>query len=487
MSSYLNTPDVMATIILSQAEAQLDGTTCVVKIPISMVVGLSQDSQSTIKQTVSAVLGHEVAFYLDSQRNNRVYLANLESIKRLRPCEARIVPGSPLPVLFWISEVTGVSSDGGIKQPNVRPLTQDPNISLPTPASHEKNSSERVREPECPRPSPKTQPEQGAPPRKKRKTKNGSPKAPNSYVLFKKDQRQILTKENPDITFGEVSKVTGAQWRNMTLEEQEPYKLRAEEAKAKKSGNGLLKRKREHFLPSDFQVVDDGLNIAQPAPQVDQASFPSTGHLPQPPTYMAPEHSPSQPHQTGSLSYNSVSSNSGPSSYMEPTYLAQSVECRNLESTNVNQLGQADHLQEFNAAGNFGLSLPHVPLDNNMAQNRFESRYPDITDPLTQTTEQPAENIALPSSELAPAMPREVPDAGADPAADSFLNFMDFSDVGVPSAGGIGQLHYDMAHIPGQEALGMPQAVPEVGGYFADDDFWKFVNFDLPPLAGATE
>ncbi|KAI0969489.1 hypothetical protein F4678DRAFT_463271 [Xylaria arbuscula] len=444
MSSYPNTPDITAAIILNQVEAQLDGTTSVVKIPKSTFVGVSHGSQDIIKQTVSAVLGHEVAFYLDHQSDKRVYLANLESIRLLRPCEAKIVPGSPLPVLFWTGEVTSVLSGGGIQQPNVQPLIQHPDLSLPMPPPCEQISAERARGLVTPGPSPEAQTEPGAPRRKKRKTKSENPRP---------------------------------------SKEQEPWKLKAgepiESHRAAGSGSRSVKRKKKTWSPSDFQDCDVGELVAQQTPQLYQLGPPCSEYMSQPPSYVTPQLLP-QSNQASHPSYDSMPLNSVPSSYTAPGYPAQSVGHRTLEDTSVNQFGRMEYRQGSDVVGNFGLDLPYVPLDNNTVESRIKSWYPELADPPVQTVERPAQKITLPPGEVAPAMPQEAPNAGGGFADENFWNFVNFSDVGVPSAGGMGQPRYDMAHIPGEEALGMPQVV-------ADDDFWKLMNFHLPPPTQATE
>ncbi|KAI0864640.1 hypothetical protein F4860DRAFT_510972 [Xylaria cubensis] len=86
--------------VLEQIEVQLDGTTKIVKIPSGMFNFMDAESQATAKRQASLVLGHQVEFYLDSRCDNRVYLASLANIKIHWACEAKMVPGFNVPVLY---------------------------------------------------------------------------------------------------------------------------------------------------------------------------------------------------------------------------------------------------------------------------------------------------------------------------------------------------------------------------------------------------
>jgi hypothetical protein len=52
------------------------------------------------------------------------------------------------------------------------------------------------------------------------KTKRG-PSAPSAYIIFCKENRAEVQKENPDATFGEMGKLLGAKWASMSDEEKE--------------------------------------------------------------------------------------------------------------------------------------------------------------------------------------------------------------------------------------------------------------------------
>ncbi|XP_048738876.1 LOW QUALITY PROTEIN: protein polybromo-1-like [Ostrea edulis] len=57
--------------------------------------------------------------------------------------------------------------------------------------------------------------------------KNRKWRPPSGYILFSKESRRIINAESPDISFGEISRLVGVQWRNLSKEEKEKYEERA--------------------------------------------------------------------------------------------------------------------------------------------------------------------------------------------------------------------------------------------------------------------
>ncbi len=64
-----------------------------------------------------------------------------------------------------------------------------------------------------------------------KKNKDDSPKKSkvNGYQLYSKENRDNVIRSNPGISFGEVGKVLGAQWKALSEEEKKPYNDRAAE------------------------------------------------------------------------------------------------------------------------------------------------------------------------------------------------------------------------------------------------------------------
>ena len=49
-------------------------------------------------------------------------------------------------------------------------------------------------------------------------------KAPGPYMLFCKETRPKIVKENPDMAFGEVGKALGAAWGKLSAKDKAAYK-----------------------------------------------------------------------------------------------------------------------------------------------------------------------------------------------------------------------------------------------------------------------
>ncbi|CAO3614253.1 unnamed protein product [Mucor fragilis] len=66
---------------------------------------------------------------------------------------------------------------------------------------------------------------------KKKRTKK-DPSAPkrglSAYMFFSQDQRTTVKDENPDATFGQIGKLLGEKWKNMSDDEKKPYVKKAE-------------------------------------------------------------------------------------------------------------------------------------------------------------------------------------------------------------------------------------------------------------------
>ncbi|GFZ48952.1 Non-histone chromosomal protein 6 [Saitozyma sp. JCM 24511] len=66
---------------------------------------------------------------------------------------------------------------------------------------------------------------------KKVKDPNKPKRALSAYMFFVQDYRERLKSENPDATFGEVGKLLGAKWKEMSAGEKKPYEDQAEKDK----------------------------------------------------------------------------------------------------------------------------------------------------------------------------------------------------------------------------------------------------------------
>ncbi|CEG75993.1 Putative Structure-specific recognition protein 1 [Rhizopus microsporus] len=80
------------------------------------------------------------------------------------------------------------------------------------------------------------------PARRQKKTTTGPKRGLSAYMFFSQDNREVVKKENPSASFGEIGKLLGEKWKKMTEEQKKPYiekaeadKKRYEEEKAAQS------------------------------------------------------------------------------------------------------------------------------------------------------------------------------------------------------------------------------------------------------------
>ena len=68
----------------------------------------------------------------------------------------------------------------------------------------------------------------------KKKKHPDAPKHPRcAYLFFVAENRELLKKKNPQLTFTEIAKMLGEMWKNMTPEEKSRFEIMAEEDKEK--------------------------------------------------------------------------------------------------------------------------------------------------------------------------------------------------------------------------------------------------------------
>ena len=67
---------------------------------------------------------------------------------------------------------------------------------------------------------------------------NKKSKKINPYSAFLSDKpiQKKIKKENPDLSFGELSKLKGQIWKKFNVEEKKKYKLMAQESNCKNDG-----------------------------------------------------------------------------------------------------------------------------------------------------------------------------------------------------------------------------------------------------------
>jgi hypothetical protein len=60
---------------------------------------------------------------------------------------------------------------------------------------------------------------------------NAPPGALSAYMFFSKENRHRIKQANPDVSFGGLGKLLGAEWKQISIEDKRPYQRQAEEDK----------------------------------------------------------------------------------------------------------------------------------------------------------------------------------------------------------------------------------------------------------------
>ena len=72
---------------------------------------------------------------------------------------------------------------------------------------------------------------QGDESKEKKKSKSAAKRSPSAYMLFCKDFREEVKKENPDMKFGDITKTLGQMWRDLGSKKKKKYTEKAAELK----------------------------------------------------------------------------------------------------------------------------------------------------------------------------------------------------------------------------------------------------------------
>uniref|UniRef100_A0A7S1X6A4 FACT complex subunit SSRP1 n=1 Tax=Tetraselmis chuii TaxID=63592 RepID=A0A7S1X6A4_9CHLO len=110
-------------------------------------------------------------------------------------------------------DLSGGDSDGGGGVSAPKPAKRKPKADKPAKAA--------VKEP----PAKKA--------KKAKKDKNAPKKAMSAFMMFSNKNRESVKEKNPEATFGEMGKLIGAKWKEMSDSEKEPYNEMAAEDKVR--------------------------------------------------------------------------------------------------------------------------------------------------------------------------------------------------------------------------------------------------------------
>uniref|UniRef100_A0AAY5JYF3 HMG box domain-containing protein n=1 Tax=Esox lucius TaxID=8010 RepID=A0AAY5JYF3_ESOLU len=103
----------------------------------------------------------------------------------------------------------------------------------PSPSSsvHEDDNEEAIKQGEK-RPAAVETPKKPKTPKKKKKKDPNEPSKPvSAYALFFRDTQAAIKGQNPNATFGEVSKIVASMWDGLGEEQKQVYKKKTETAK----------------------------------------------------------------------------------------------------------------------------------------------------------------------------------------------------------------------------------------------------------------
>ena len=84
----------------------------------------------------------------------------------------------------------------------------------------------------------------------KKRPKDAPKKPITSYFYYTNERREILKKENPNLTTREIARLIGAEWRRMNDKERKPYIDKAEADKKR-----YMKEFREYTLNHGFKQI----------------------------------------------------------------------------------------------------------------------------------------------------------------------------------------------------------------------------------------
>lgn len=147
------------------------------------------------------------------------------------------------------------------------------------------------------------------PKKKKRKDPNEPVKPVSAYALFFRDTQANIKAQNPNATFGEVSKIVASMWDGLGEEQKQVYKKRTETAKKE-----YLKQLAAYRASLVSQSYSDPSEMKAPHSASNSSPSPTSMYTPKPSVY--PGH-PSQHSSPSSITHpHSLPSHQHPGMYM---------------------------------------------------------------------------------------------------------------------------------------------------------------------------
>ncbi|XP_074149476.1 TOX high mobility group box family member 3 isoform X1 [Sminthopsis crassicaudata] len=122
---------------------------------------------------------------------------------------------------------------GGATMPHTSPSPPASKSATPSPSSsiNEEDADESNRAIGEKRAAPDSGKKPKTPKKKKKKDPNEPQKPVSAYALFFRDTQAAIKGQNPNATFGEVSKIVASMWDSLGEEQKQVYKRKTEAAK----------------------------------------------------------------------------------------------------------------------------------------------------------------------------------------------------------------------------------------------------------------
>uniref|UniRef100_A0A8D0GZ49 TOX high mobility group box family member 3 n=1 Tax=Sphenodon punctatus TaxID=8508 RepID=A0A8D0GZ49_SPHPU len=122
---------------------------------------------------------------------------------------------------------------GGTSLPHTSPSPPASKSATPSPSSsiNEEDADESNRATGEKRAAPDSGKKPKTPKKKKKKDPNEPQKPVSAYALFFRDTQAAIKGQNPNATFGEVSKIVASMWDSLGEEQKQVYKRKTEAAK----------------------------------------------------------------------------------------------------------------------------------------------------------------------------------------------------------------------------------------------------------------
>ncbi|XP_046884115.1 thymocyte selection-associated high mobility group box protein TOX isoform X3 [Hypomesus transpacificus] len=234
------------------------------------------------------------------QMVNSRYTSNQQSMEALRPRNQSGM-GQQTQLTTINQSQLGLSGNthNSPSPPGSKSATPSPSSSVHEDDNDESVKAEKRPAVEAPKPKPKT------PKKKKKKDPNEPQKPVSAYALFFRDTQAAIKGQNPNATFGEVSKIVASMWDGLGEEQKQEYKKKTETAKKEylkqlAAYRASLVSQQSYSEPGEVKMSQSPSMLGSKPPVYHGAGQPAPHQHPHPHShpglYMShPYHHPSHP------------------------------------------------------------------------------------------------------------------------------------------------------------------------------------------------